>query len=55
MQRVGNKPQTVMVTAVDDGAGEGTHNTVISHSAFGGNYEGIPISDVTVKIEENGM
>jgi hypothetical protein len=49
------QPQTVMVTAVDDGAGEGTHNTVISHSAFGGNYEGIPISDVTVKIEENGM
>jgi hypothetical protein len=39
--------------AVDDGDGEGTHNAVISHSASGGDYEGIAIDSVIVMIEEH--
>ena len=47
-----NQPQTVTVTAVEDGAGEGAHESLISHSVVGGNYEGIPIQNVLVSIEE---
>lgn len=47
-----DQPQTVTVTAVSDGEGEGTHTSLISHSAAGGNYEGIPIPNILVTIEE---
>ncbi len=43
-------PQTVTVTAVSDGIDEGMQNSIISHSADGGNYTGIAIDEVIVKI-----
>ena len=41
-----SSPQTVTVTAVDDAVVEGTHTGSITHSAAGGNYDGISISSV---------
>ena len=46
-------PQTVTVTAVDDASIEGVHTGDISHSASGGNYDGVSISNVVPNITDN--
>ena len=46
-------PQTVTVTAVNDAVVEGPHSGDISHSASGGSYGGVSISDVLPNITDN--
>jgi len=48
-------PQTVTVTAVDDGIAEGIHNDTITHTAASVDpaYNGIAVSDVTASITDN--
>ncbi|MFC1588383.1 Calx-beta domain-containing protein, partial [Planctomycetota bacterium] len=50
-----NEPQTVVVTAVDDGLVEGLHLSIISHSADSGDdgYDGIEISEVVAVVTDN--
>jgi len=47
--------QTVTVTAVDDGAVEGTHSGTVTHTATSGDagYNGISINNVSVTITDN--
>ncbi len=45
--------QTVTVSAVDDLIAEGIHAIVITHTASGGGYDGVTISDVTASITDN--
>lgn len=48
-------PQTFTVTTVDDSIDEGTHNGMISHTAssLDGNYNNLPIGNVTATITDN--
>jgi hypothetical protein len=48
-------PQTVTVTAVDDGAVEGVHTSIITHSlsSVDANYNGLAVSDVVANIVDN--
>jgi len=48
-------PQTVTVTAVDDGSVEGSHTSTITHTASSDDpaYDGIAISDVVANITDN--
>lgn len=48
-------PQTVMVTAIDDAAVEGTHTSVITHTATSADarYNGLAISNVVANITDN--
>jgi len=46
-------PQSVTVTAVDDGTNEGNHSGIITHSASGGRYGSVPIASVTANIADN--
>ncbi len=50
-----NTPQTVLVSAVDDAAAEGTHISQIAHRATSDDsgYDGLAIRDVRVRIEDN--
>ena len=50
-----NTPQVVTVFAVDDNVAEGTHFGTVTHTATSadGNYNGIPIDDVTATITDN--
>jgi putative cell wall-binding protein len=50
-----NVAQTVIVSAVDDSAIEGTHNDIITHNAISSdtNYSGITIDDVSVTINDD--
>ena len=47
--------QTFTVTAVDDVVVEGTHSGSISHTATGGGYFGVSISNVTATITDNDL
>jgi len=47
--------QTVTVTAVDDTLEEGPHTGTITHSASGGGYGGVSISNVAVSIADNDL
>jgi len=47
--------QTFTVTAVDDAVVEGTHAGSISHTATGGGYFGVTISNVTATITDNDL
>ncbi len=48
-------PQAVVVTAVDDGVVEGSHNDIIAHAAASADldYNGIAINNLTVSIIDN--
>ena len=46
-------PQTITVTAVDDAFNEGPHTGTITHSASGGSYDGVSISNVVANITDN--
>ncbi len=46
-------PQTVTVTAVDDGDVEGAHTGTITHSASGGAYDGVSINNVVANVTDN--
>ena len=46
-------PQTVSVTAVNDAVVEGAHTSTITHSATGGGYGGVSISNVVANITDN--
>ena len=46
-------PQTITVTAVDDAIVEGAHTGTITHSASGGSYDGVSISNVVANITDN--
>ena len=46
-------PQTVTVTAVDDAVVEGAHTGTITHSASGGSYDGVSISNVVANVTDN--
>ncbi len=50
-----NVPQTVTVTAVDDAVVEGSHSSVITHSASSTdtNYNGITVASVSVNVQDN--
>ena|GEM_PF-3104589 len=48
-----NSAQTVTVTAVDDGDFEGTHTGTITHSASGGSYDGVSITNVVANVTDN--
>ena len=48
-------PQTVTVTAVDDAFVEGAHTGTITHSASGGSYDGVSISNVVANITDNDV
>jgi len=48
-------PQTVTVTASDDTTAEGDHRQLIVHSASGGGYDGVSISDVSARITDNDI
>jgi xanthine/CO dehydrogenase XdhC/CoxF family maturation factor len=50
-----NVPQTVTVTAIDDTAAEGSHTSVITHTATSAdpNYNGISIRNVTASVIDN--
>ncbi len=50
-----NAPQTVTVTAVDDGVQEGTHTGVVSHNITSTDpgYAGFAVADVAVNITDN--
>jgi subtilisin family serine protease len=50
-----NVAQTFTVTAVDDVVVEGTHAATISHTATGGGYFGVSISNVTATITDNDL
>ncbi len=41
------------VAAADDAVVEGTHSSTITHSASGGSYDGVAISNVTATITDN--
>ena len=47
--------QTVTVTAVDDAAEEGNHTGSITHSASGGSYDGVSISNVVADVTDNDV
>ena len=46
-------PQTVTVSAVDDAVVEEPHTGTISHTASGGSYDGVSISNVVANITDN--
>ena len=46
-------PQTVTVTAVDDSFVEGFHASTITHSASGGGYDGVSISNVVANVTDD--
>ncbi|MBK8285708.1 MAG: hypothetical protein IPK97_13025 [Ahniella sp.] len=48
-----NLAQTVVVSAVDDAVAEGTHNGTLTHSASGGGYGTVIISNVVATISDN--
>ncbi len=48
-----NAPQTVTVSAIDDGVLEGAHATTISHTAAGAGFDGLNIANVIVQIVDN--
>jgi len=50
-----NTPQTVTVTAVDDGVQEGAHTGLVSHNVTTSDpgYTGFVVADVTVNITDN--
>jgi len=50
-----NSPQTVTVTAVDDGAAEGFHTSTITHSVSSTdtNYSGFAVRSVIVQVTDN--
>jgi len=50
-------PQTILVTAVDDGVVEGNHVSVIAHAATSADssYNGLPISNVVANIVDNDV
>ena len=48
-------PQTVTVTAVDDFVVEGAHTGTITHSAAGGGYDGVSISNVVANVTDNDI
>jgi len=48
-------PQTVTVTATNDALVEGNHSQLIGHSAAGGGYGGVSISNVTATITDNDI
>ena len=48
-----NAAQTVTVTAVDDPTVEGAHTGTITHSASGGGYTGVSISNVVANITDD--
>jgi len=50
-------PQTITVSAVDDGLVEGAHTGTITHAATSsdGNYSGISIANVTANITDNDI
>ena len=45
--------QTVTVTAVDDAVVEGAHTGTITHSASGGGYDAVPISNVVANVTDD--
>ena len=45
-----SRAKDVVVTALEDGAAEGEHTVTIAHSASGGGYDNVSISDVPVTI-----
>ena len=45
--------QTVTVTAVDDAVVEGDHTGTVTHSASGGSYDGVSISNVVANVTDN--
>ena len=50
-----NTPQTIVVTAVNDSIAEGTHTSLVTHSAASSdsNYQNISIANVTATITDN--
>lgn len=48
-------PQTITVTAVDDGIIEGTHAGTLLQSVAGGGYDGVPVSAVAATITDNDV
>ena len=46
-------PQSVTVTAINDGSVEGNHSARITHSASGGGYGSVPIPTVTANIADD--
>ena len=48
-----NTAQTVTVTAVDDAVVEGAHTGTITHSAAGGGYDGVSISNVVANVTDD--
>jgi hypothetical protein len=52
-----NIPRTVIVWAVDDGAPEGPHSTVIVHSIASGDpkYNGVAVAAVTVNVTDDDV
>ena len=47
--------QTITVTAVDDTAFEGPHFGIVTHSASGGDYDGVTISSVVANITDDDV
>ena len=47
-----DEPQTVTVTAVEDGDAE-DETVVVSHTVSGGDYAGTPAADVTVRVDDD--
>jgi len=50
-----NVPKPVTVTAVDDVTFEGAHTGTITHSASGGGYAGVAITNVVANITDNEL
>ena len=50
-----SSPQTLTVTTVDDAVVEGLHIGTITHSASGGSYDGVSVSDVVANITDNDV
>ena len=48
-----SSPQTVTVTAIDDGVEEGLHSTTVSHTSSGAGFDGLAIDTVIVNITDN--
>jgi len=48
-----NVPQAVFVMATDDEVVEGYHTSIIVHVARGGDYEGVPVGGMLVRIQDN--
>ena len=46
-------PQTVTVSAVDDGVVENPHTGTITHSAAGGAYDGVSISSIVANVTDD--